>query len=320
MTSIDLQTAVSKFLIEVGGQFSTSTHQAYSQAVHQYLTHVEQEFGIASHLTKASTFDSTWISTFHNTIQQNRSIETEHLYTRALLAFYESRHVTLSKSDIESIQKLILEHRRPKQHHNKNIPTHLTTTLLDRINNHQPTPSQQTLMTRDYLRQLRDKSYMLTSADHGLRVNEVTELQRGDLNGTNLQLPGTDHPISLSSRSHKALSTYLSQRLSQDQQQKHLPFDNLPIFARHDKRASINILPISRWTVHNIVKTAVRDFLTIAEQAELTEANMTISAYTLRHYFVIRALNSYDSSTAQKLSRHKTPATTRRYQKTVPDS
>jgi integrase len=108
-----------------------------------------------------------------------------------------------------------------------------------------------------------------------------------------------------------AISTYLSRRSNLDQQN---PTDT-PLFARHDKRASKRVLPISRWTGANIVENWVNYALDASIRAQLDSEKITITPHSFRHYFILDALaqTDHDIAATQTLARHGDRSTTRRY-------
>jgi integrase len=96
--------------------------------------------------------------------------------------------------------------------------------------------------------------------------------------------------------------------------QRLLAPSQLALFARHDKKAGNNILPISRWTAANIIHQWTMSSLPPDIRADLTAQGITISPQTFRHYFVITVLQrTGDIAETQYLARHADTATTRRY-------
>ena len=178
-----------------------------------------------------------------------------------------------------------------------------------------PIPQGEDINERDQLRILRDKAFILTLADTGLKVSEICDLRRKHVNLAQQLLHFDSIPLSISPRTAQAIQSYLAARQKLDAQQRLQPdHGELALFARHDKRASSKILPISRWTASNIVDEWVRLALPEQMRAELEERGQVISPQTFRHYFVVTMLEQTgDLSTTQTLARHSDPSTTRRY-------
>ena len=166
--------------------------------------------------------------------------------------------------------------------------------------------------TRQRLILLRDRAFLITLADTGLRVHEACNLRRGDLdwNEGRAALIGKgdrEAVVRFSRRSLHALRDYLSSRGHLDGASGR-PLSSLPLFARHDPGAGKKILPISTTTARAIVHTRVR-------QALGDEAESIITPHSFRHYFVTTVLRGSGGNLklAQELARHRNIAVTQRY-------
>ena len=161
------------------------------------------------------------------------------------------------------------------------------------------------------LRALRDRAFLLTLADTGLRVHEACDLRRGDVDrneGRAVIIGKGDKQavVRFSSRALRTLRDYLSAR-SQLDGASNRPLTALPLFARHDKGAGKKVKPISTATGRNIVKDRVR-------QALGDDAVGTITPHSFRHYFVTTVLRaSGNLKLAQELARHSNIQVTQRY-------
>jgi integrase/recombinase XerC len=161
------------------------------------------------------------------------------------------------------------------------------------------------------LRDLRDRAFLITLADTGLRVHEACGLRRGDLdwNEGRAIIIGKGNKqavVRFSQRAIQALRDYLSVRARLDGASGR-PLAALPLFARHDKGAGKKIKPITTATGRNIVAEWVEKILGI-------DAVGTITPHSFRHYFVTRVLQSSGNlKLAQELARHTNIAVTQRY-------
>jgi len=157
----------------------------------------------------------------------------------------------------------------------------------------------------------RDKAFLLTLADTGLRVHEACALRRGDidwLEGKALVIGKGNRQavVRFSRRAIAAIKHYLKERAELDGKSGR-QIGSLPLFARHDKGAGKKIKPISPTTGRNIVKDRVREILG-------EEAVGTITPHSFRHYFVTKVLTvTGNLKLAQNLARHKNIAVTQRY-------
>ena len=165
---------------------------------------------------------------------------------------------------------------------------------------------------RAHLRDLRDRAFLITLADTGLRVHEACTLRRGDIDWNegraNIIGKGDRQAIvRFSGRAMSALKDYLSQRAKLDGASGR-PLTSLPLFARHDKGAGKKIKPITTTTGRNIVAQRVREALG-------PEAVGMITPHSFRHYFVTTVLlgSGGNLKLAQELARHKNIAVTQRY-------
>ena len=161
------------------------------------------------------------------------------------------------------------------------------------------------------LRALRDKAFLVTLADTGLRVHEACNLRRGDIDwneGQAIIIGKGDKQavVRFSTRSLHTLKDYLAARASLDGNSGR-PLVSLPLFARHDKGAGKKIKPMTTTTGRNIVSERVR-------QALGEEAKGRITPHSFRHYFVTTVLRaSGNLKLAQELARHASIQVTQRY-------
>ncbi len=162
------------------------------------------------------------------------------------------------------------------------------------------------------LRDLRDRAFLLTLADTGLRVHEACALRRGDMDwheGRAVIIGKGDKQavVRFSQRALRALQDYLQARSELDGASGR-PLRALPLFARHDKGAGKKVLPVSTATGRNIVSRRVREALG-------PEAVGTITPHSFRHYFVTAVLmgSGGNLKLAQELARHSNIAVTQRY-------
>ncbi|MBG0783730.1 MAG: tyrosine-type recombinase/integrase [Anaerolineaceae bacterium] len=164
---------------------------------------------------------------------------------------------------------------------------------------------------RERLIQYRDRAFLLTLADTGLRVHEACGLRRGDIDwheGRAIVIGkgNREAVVRFSGRSLRALKDYLALR-GQSDGAGGKALGSLAVFARHDKAVGSRIEAISTTTGRKIVKDRVRE-------AVGEEAVDAITPHSFRHYFVTTVLQaSGNLKLAQELARHKNIAVTQRY-------
>jgi site-specific recombinase XerD len=156
---------------------------------------------------------------------------------------------------------------------------------------------------------LRDRAFVLTLVDTGLRISEACALKRGDVDWQERRAViigkgDKQAVIRFSNRSMDALKDYLRARGSIDPLSR-LPLAAQPLFARHDIRASKRIRPITSSGMWKAIKE------------RMTEAGVDhhlVRLHDFRHYFVTMTyLAKHDLKLSQELARHESIATTNRY-------
>ncbi len=161
------------------------------------------------------------------------------------------------------------------------------------------------------LRELRDRAFLITLGDTGLRVHEACNLRRGDIdwNEGHAMIIGKGNRqdiVRFSQRSLTVLRDYLNVRSVLDGATNR-PLSSLPLFARHDKGAGRKIKPMTTTTGRNIVSDRVELILG-------KESVGTITPHSFRHFFVTKVLKgSGNLKLAQELARHRNITVTQRY-------
>jgi integrase len=240
---------------------------------------------------------------------------TEQQYLQAVKGFYlyvdSEKLVQVSQS---RLTVLIRQRARRPGTRFPQFPMEDIETLLDKVQDVEnlliPTTDEDEALNAK-LRAYRDRAFLVTLADTGLRVHEACNLRRGDIdwNEGHAIIIGKGNKqavIRFTSRSLQTVKDYLSQRATLDGNSgKQL--SSLPLFARHDKGAGKKIKPMTPTTGRNIVKERVEQFLG-------KEMVGKITPHSFRHYFVTSALRGTGNlRIAQELARHKNIQVTQRY-------
>lgn len=156
---------------------------------------------------------------------------------------------------------------------------------------------------------LRDRAFVLTLADSGLRISEACSLRRGDIDWNErhaLVIGKGDKQavVRFSTRSLAAVKDYLDARAKLDGSSGR-PLTSLPVFARHDKKSGKRVLKVSSNGMWQAIKQRIR-------QAGV--APETVRLHDFRHYFVtVVYLATGDLKAAQELARHADSKTTSLY-------
>lgn len=235
---------------------------------------------------------------------------TEQLYLTAVKGFYEYLAAErLSEPNLPRIRLLIRQRSRRPGQRLPQFPRDEIEVILDYAKKLAYSSSDD---EREHLRDMRDRAFLITLADTGLRVHEACALRRGDIDwneGRAYIIGKGDRQatVRFSGRSLSALKDYLGIRARLDGASGR-PLASLPLFARHDRGAGKKVKPITTATGRNIVAQRVRESLG-------SEAVGTITPHSFRHYFVTTVLlgSNGNLKLAQELARHKNIAVTQRY-------
>lgn len=241
---------------------------------------------------------------------------TEQMYLQAVKGFFEfvdsERLVPLNQS---RVRVLIRQRSRRPGVRFPQFPAEDIEHLLEQVENVEnltisvPEAAEEAPLVR--LRAYRDRAFLLTLADTGLRVHEACKLRRGDIdwNEQRAIIIGKGDKqavIRFTSRSIQAIRDYLAQRAALDGNSGR-QLSALPLFARHDKGAGKKVKPMTPTTGRNIVKERVGQFLG-------QELIGRITPHSFRHYFVTSVLQTTGNlRIAQELARHKNIQVTQRY-------
>jgi site-specific recombinase XerD len=163
--------------------------------------------------------------------------------------------------------------------------------------------------SRVTLEALRDRAFVLTLVDTGLRISEACALKRSDIDWMEQRAiiigkGDKQAVIRFSNRSVEALKAYLYARATIDPNSR-IPLGSQPLFARHDIRASKKVRPITAGGMWKAIKSRI-------EEAGVGRNEVRI--HDFRHYFVTMTyLAKGDLKLSQELARHESISTTNRY-------
>lgn len=311
--------AIRNFLASIRLARSENTANSYKNALRVFKLVMTGHRLYPEH-TPISSITEDWVAQFA-TYLKNYSPATESLYIQAVAGFYKylaaenlvevnlprlellikqrtrKPGIRLPQFPVEDIEK-ILERAGDSSFRSRNTEEHgISTSAQNEINQR--------------LREIRDKAFLITLADTGLRVHEACKLRRGDLdwNEGRALIIGKGNKqavVRFSTRAMQALREYLSIRSNLDGSSGR-PLTALPLFARHDKGAGKKIKAMTPTTGRNIVNEWVKKILG-------EKAVGKITPHSFRHYFVTTVLRgSGNLKLAQELARHSNIQVTQRY-------
>ena len=284
-----MQNEIKRFLDTL--DLSANTIDAYRYALQRFVYIVGDDAPL-----NAETFEKFLVEI------KDYSPSTRQIWRSAVLGFY-----TFSRSDdLAEIQTLI---------------RHYTRRGSKRIVNFNREAIEQVI---EYCSQLggdlpalRDRAFVLTLADTGLRISEACALKRGDIDWLESRAiiigkGNKQSVIRFSNRSIQALREYHIACASIEPNTR-VPLQSQPVFARHDIRASKKIKPISA----SGMWTAIKGDPNQGIKGRIEEAGVDrtlVRIHDFRHYFVTMTyLAKRDIKLSQELARHSSIDTTNRY-------
>jgi site-specific recombinase XerD len=306
-TKSNISNVITEYINVVGSARSSNTGRTYRNAMNSFCIMLS-DHKVDPAITPISNLPENAIVWFISFLK-DYAPTTERLYLTAVVGFYEYLAAErLYEMNLPRLRLLIRQRARKPGQRLPQFPHDNIARIIIYANNIAFSPSEDNL-TR--FRNLRDRAFLLTLADTGLRVHEACALRRGDIDwyeGKALIIGKGDQQavIRFSTRCLSALKDYLTVRSGLDGDSGR-PLPSLPLFARHDRGAGKKIKPITTTTGRNIVTQRVTEALG-------KEAVGTITPHSFRHYFVTVVLRSSGNlKLAQELARHKNIAVTQRY-------
>jgi site-specific recombinase XerD len=308
MAEMNIQQSFQAYIESVSLARSANTTRTYANALSAFsATLIDHD--IDPETTPVSQTDENWILHFVSDLNVYAPA-TERLYLTAVAGWYEFLAAErLATLNLPRLRLLIRRRARRPGQRLPQFPRRAIEEILEYAIN---LAAQSSEDRRAWLRSLRDRAFLLTLADTGMRVHEACELRRGDVDWPEARavLIGKGDRqavVRFSRRAISALKDYLSARATLDGSSGR-PLRSLPIFARHDKGAGKKVLPISTTTGRAIVAKRTR-------QALGEQAVGSVTPHSFRHYFVTTILRGSGGNLklAQELARHQSISVTQRY-------
>jgi integrase/recombinase XerC len=287
---------------------SPNTARTYGNALKAFLGCLRRT-GVDPDTSPCSQAQEAWLSSFAGALKRH-SPATERLYLAAARAWFEYLAAEgLAQVNLPRLQQIIRQRARRPGQRLPQFPREAIETILAFAQRLRLAPTKD---VAEHLRNLRDRSFLLTLADTGLRVHEACALRRGDIDWHEARalLIGKGNRqavVRFSRRALEALRDYLAARAGVDGASGR-PLASLPLFARHDKGCGKRVMPVSTTTgraiVHQRTLEALGDRMT-----------GIISPHAFRHYFVTAVLRGSGGNLklAQELARHRSITVTQRY-------
>jgi site-specific recombinase XerD len=305
---ITVSDAIDKYLENINLARSANTARSYRNALLAFSVSLnENKITVGKHDVKELQEDAiSWFAVY----LKNYSPATEQLYLTAAAGFFE--YIAAEKLATPNLPRMRLLMRQRSRKPGKRLPQFPKTDIEKILIYANYLASLVSENPQETLRNYRDRAYLLTLADTGLRVHEAVGLRRGNIDWNEgkaivIGKGNSQAVIRFSRQSIDAIKSYLEKRRELDGASGK-PLASLPIFARHDRGAGKKVKPITTATGRNIVAQRVKECLG-------TQAVGTITPHSFRHYFVTTVLNASGGNLklAQELARHQNITVTQRY-------
>jgi integrase/recombinase XerC len=302
--------AITDYLLTVEMTRARKTYLTYQTGMNQF-THFLQNSDYNPGHDPISTLKEQTASIFAQSLLDRRfSPATVSLYLTSVTGFFEYLSLELGLPLNLDLLRRLVKSKAPRTR--RRLPQFSWDDIEQVIDYCLQEVDLSSTDPHERLRQLRDRAFVLTLADTGLRVHEACGLVRGDFdwNRSAALITGKGDKqaiVRFSKRAMQSLKHYLSARAVLDASSGQSQ-SSMPIFARHDRAVGKRILAISTVTGEKIVSQLAAETLPYPESAA------RITPHSFRHYFVTRVVKATSNiKVAQELARHENIATTEIY-------
>ena len=304
--TVSVAESMDAYLDTVALSRSLNTARTYRQALRSFRLCLKR-VGVEPGRLPARDAREDWIADFAADLKR-RSPATERLYLTGAAGWFEFLAAEqIASPNLARVHLLIRQRARRPGQRLPQFPRTAIEQVLQSVAQPAASPDP-----GERLRRLRDRAFLLTLADTGLRVHEACKMRRGDVDWDEAQAllvgKGNRQAVArFSRRALRSLRDYLKARSTLDGASGRA-LSSLPLFARHDRGAGKRVRSISTTTGRTIVHEAVAAALG-------QEAVGTITPHSFRHYFVTTVLRGSGGNLklAQELARHRNIAVTQRY-------
>jgi integrase/recombinase XerD len=306
---LTIKEAIQNYLRDLAVGQSPQTVETYSQGLErlkEFLAHAKHPPAEA-----ASSLTVDYALEFAKWLSEERAItkSTLRTYLASISQFYSyllrERLVDLSATDVERMRDAYAKYRRGYNRPLPKLPPEeAVRALLDAARRVKPEPKKPRLE----LVRLRNIAMLEALRSSGMRVGELVGLKRDDLDYQQHTARVTgkgDKPrvVYFDDTAWNAIQAYLKER---NDGARGRALYQLPLFARHDRRASNKVLPLTTDTVRLVFNALTRD----------ANIEMAMTPHSLRHAFATKLLEATgDLAVVQDMLGHSSPATTRIYAK-----
>jgi len=306
---VTIDAAIQNYLRDLAVGQSAQTVQTYSQGLERF-----KEFLTTAHRSStnaASSLSADDALDYAKWLSEERAIakSTLRTYLASLSQFYayllREQLIDLSATELERIRDAYSKYRRGYSRPLPKLPPdEAVTALLGAARRVKPEPRR----PRRELARLRNIAMLEALRSSGMRVGELVGLKRDDLDYRQHTARvtgkgGKQRIVYFDDAAWNAIQAYLKER---GDGARGRALYQLPLFARHDRRVSNKILPLTTDTVRMVFNALARD----------ANIEIAMTPHSLRHAFATKVLEATgDLAVVQDMLGHSSPATTRIYAK-----
>lgn len=309
-----IEEAIERYLRDLAVGQAAQTVQTYSQGLARFKEFLSSTNCPVTAPASAVSVDlaldcARWLSQERQQGTKKLAKATLRTYLTCISRFYafllRERIMELSAADLERMRESFHNYRRGFTRPLPKLPPEeAVNELLAAARNAQPDPSKPRLV----LARLRNIAMLQALRSSGMRVGELVGLVRDDLDHRNhtARVTGKGNKqriVYFDDEAWQAIQTYLRSRADGA---KGRAMYQLPVFARHDRRAGNQTLGLTTDSVR----------LVFAELARAANIEILMTPHSMRHAFATRVLEATgDLAIVQDMLGHASPATTRIYAK-----
>jgi site-specific recombinase XerD len=304
-----IEDAIENFLHDVSLGRSPQTTETYAHGMRRLKEYLQSVHHSPTRAVRTLTVDhalacAKWLS-------EERGIgkATLKTYLASISQFYayllREQLIDLPAAQIERMRQAYHLYRKGGNRPLPKLPPEdAITALLNAARQVPPQPKRPRLE----LARLRNIAMLEALRASGMRVGELVTLKRDDLDYRNHSARVTgkgdkQRIVYFDDQAWNAIQAYLKAR---NDGARGRALYQLPLFARHDRRASQQVLPLTTDSVR----------LVFNQLARAAEIEITLTPHSLRHAFATKVLEATgDLAVVQDMLGHASPATTRIYAK-----
>ncbi len=256
MPSVSLLEASDRYLRLVADSRSENTHRTYTQAIHKFLG-VLKHHKVQAAVATPDKVSPEWLTWYVSALKP-LSAATESLFLTALVGFYEYLAAEeAAPLNLIQVRSMLKRRQRKAMSRLPQFPREQIETVISYVNSVLALSGDE----QEHLRRLRNRAFIYTLSDTGLRISEACRLTRGQFDWAEGRAivtikGGRESVVRFSERSSNAIKSYLSARAELDGACGRL-LPSCPFFSCYYVGAGKNVFLLSTVGARNIMTDAV---------------------------------------------------------------